>query len=197
MGSRALPRRPCDGFTVVELMVVILIVALTLTYGLPAFDGLMDRYRIKSAADTLHSDLQFARSEAIRANSDACVGFATGGAWCYGMNLASTASSCEVSACDCTIADPADAQYCSLRRVTSADLPQIKLPAAGNVTFPGNVTGFEPTRGTTALSTAGSALAGGATFESTGGRRATVNVNAIGRASACSPTDSVPGLPSC
>jgi type IV fimbrial biogenesis protein FimT len=193
-----LPRRRNDqGFTIVELMIVILIVAVLLVLGVPAFNDLVDEYRIKSAADSLHSDLQFARSEAIRTNSNVCIGFATGANWCYGMNLTASTAYCDTSTCDCSISNTADAQYCSLKRATSTDFPGVAMPAAGNVTFPANVTGFEPLRGLTGVASGGAALSGSVRFDSSRGRQATVTLTPIGRASVCSPTDSVPGYPAC
>src|SRR5262249_52846602 len=94
-----LPGKYEIGVTAIELMAVLMIVAILLVIGVPSLNELIDRHRIKSAIDTLHTDLQFARAEAIRSNGRACVGFTSGSNWCYGMNL-STGTTCDGGTCD-------------------------------------------------------------------------------------------------
>ncbi len=75
------------GFTLIELMIVIVIVAIFVTVGVPSFQNLIRENRLATQANELVSSLHFARSEAIKrrlpvaicrtANGTACV---TGGA---------------------------------------------------------------------------------------------------------------------
>jgi type IV fimbrial biogenesis protein FimT len=53
-----------NGFTLVELMVVIAITALMLAIGLPAFSTWKHRHDVESQMNQLYGDLQFARSTA-------------------------------------------------------------------------------------------------------------------------------------
>jgi type IV fimbrial biogenesis protein FimT len=55
-----------SGFTLVELMVVITIVAILLVVGVPSYRYVTNSNRISSEVNGLLSDLQFARSEAIK-----------------------------------------------------------------------------------------------------------------------------------
>jgi type IV fimbrial biogenesis protein FimT len=56
------------GFTLIELMVVLVIAGLALTLALPAFQGMAARHQLNTvAADMLHA-IQLARSEALRRN---------------------------------------------------------------------------------------------------------------------------------
>jgi len=57
------------GFTALELVVAIAIVAILLGVGAPAMRDLIASQRVRSAANDLYSDLTFARSEAIKRNA--------------------------------------------------------------------------------------------------------------------------------
>ena len=64
------------GFTLIELMVVIAVVAVILTLAAPSFYGFILKQRLKSITAQLVTDLQFARSEAAARNSPVRVRFA-------------------------------------------------------------------------------------------------------------------------
>jgi type IV fimbrial biogenesis protein FimT len=57
------------GFSLIEVLVVLLLVGLLLTLGLPAFSGWMQNLQVRSAADSIQNGLQVARAEAIRRNT--------------------------------------------------------------------------------------------------------------------------------
>ena len=55
-----------QGFTLVELMVTIAILAILATIGLPSFQRLIADYRVSAQANSVQGLLQFARSEAVK-----------------------------------------------------------------------------------------------------------------------------------
>jgi type IV fimbrial biogenesis protein FimT len=54
------------GFTAIELMVVISIVAILTALAAPSFTPLIESWRVREAAEQLRSTLSYARSEAIK-----------------------------------------------------------------------------------------------------------------------------------
>uniref|UniRef100_UPI0030FB81FF GspH/FimT family pseudopilin n=1 Tax=uncultured Acidovorax sp. TaxID=158751 RepID=UPI0030FB81FF len=54
------------GFTAIELMVVVAILAILTALAAPSFTPLIERWRVMQAVDGLQSTLYFARSEAIK-----------------------------------------------------------------------------------------------------------------------------------
>ncbi|MFD1217984.1 GspH/FimT family pseudopilin [Microbulbifer celer] len=55
-----------NGFTLVELMVVIAVLGIILAIGVPSFRAMIQDYRIVTTTDEISSVLQFARAEAVR-----------------------------------------------------------------------------------------------------------------------------------
>ena len=56
------------GFSLIEMMVAVAVLAILLTIGLPAFGGLIDNQRLDSSAESLMRSVQFTRGEAARRN---------------------------------------------------------------------------------------------------------------------------------
>ncbi len=78
--------RRARGFTMIELMIVVVIVAVLATIALPNLQDVVARTRLKTAASDLHTSLVFARSEAIKRNCQINVVPAIGG-WVQGWSV--------------------------------------------------------------------------------------------------------------
>lgn len=72
------------GFTLIELMIVIAIVAIFVVVGVPNFQNLIKDNRLSTQANSLVSSLQLARSEALKLRSPVTVCRSTDGAACAG-----------------------------------------------------------------------------------------------------------------
>ena len=58
--------RPQRGFTIIELLIVIVILGVLAALAAPSFSDSIKRYRVGSVRDSMTASIQWARSEAIR-----------------------------------------------------------------------------------------------------------------------------------
>jgi Tfp pilus assembly protein FimT len=58
-----------SGFTLMQLVLVIVLLAIVTAAGVPNFLSWLPKYRLKSAARDLYSNLQLAKMSAVRANT--------------------------------------------------------------------------------------------------------------------------------
>ena len=72
-----------DGFTLIELMVVMSILAVLASLAAPSMSKLIATQRLRSAAGDMHLALVKARSEAVKRNKDVTIS-AQGGSWAAG-----------------------------------------------------------------------------------------------------------------
>ncbi len=78
--------RPVTGFTLVELMIVVIVVGVLAAVAAPSFADLIRSQRVKTAANDLASALIFARSEAVKRNADVTVS-KSGSSWSDGWTV--------------------------------------------------------------------------------------------------------------
>ena len=74
------------GFTLIELMIVMLIVAIFVVVGVPNFQNLISDNRLSTQANSLVSSMQLARSEALKLRTTISICRTTDGASCVGTN---------------------------------------------------------------------------------------------------------------
>ena len=99
------------GFTLIELMIVIAIIGIIASMAMPSFQDTIERNRLKEAAESLKSDLMFARTEAIKQSTNLNVSIAiNGSSWCYGIDDDNTSCDCSTSG-DCAIKTTDGSQF--------------------------------------------------------------------------------------
>ena len=81
------------GFTLIEMLIVLAILAIIATLTAPALGLIVEKNAIRSVAERIKSDLQWTRTEAIKSSQNLTISFQQTGA-CYGIDIQS---------CDCTI----------------------------------------------------------------------------------------------
>jgi prepilin-type N-terminal cleavage/methylation domain-containing protein len=69
------PRFRQGGFSLIELLVVVAVIAIIAAVGLPNLAGYIRNYKIRGAAKSVGSEIQAARSKAIMTNTNAGVFF--------------------------------------------------------------------------------------------------------------------------
>ncbi|MNQ92872.1 hypothetical protein D3C85_1083100 [compost metagenome] len=73
----------CRGFTLIELIVVLLVLVILVTIGGPSFSATLDRIRVQKTAEFLEQLMNTARSEALRRNTNVYLDV-SGSAFCLG-----------------------------------------------------------------------------------------------------------------
>lgn len=86
--------RHMRGFTLLEVMVVVAIIAVLAALAGPSFTPLIERWRVRSAAEALTSTFYYARSEAIKRGGGINID-ATGG-WDHGWKVTHTQGSATI-----------------------------------------------------------------------------------------------------
>ncbi|WP_372971439.1 GspH/FimT family pseudopilin [Marinobacter sp.] len=73
------------GFTLIELMVVVAVLAIVATVAVPSFQQLIENNRLATESNRILSAISFARSEAVRVGDDVSLTADSGGfdeGWC-------------------------------------------------------------------------------------------------------------------
>lgn len=89
------------GFTIIELMVVILVSAVLVAFASPLFLDVRERSVVRGASGDLVAAVTQAKLEAAKRNNDVTVSVrGSGAAWCVGLQVGQTGCNCLTSTCD-------------------------------------------------------------------------------------------------
>ncbi len=126
-----------QGFTLIEAMIVIAIVAIVLSLAVPSFNDFFEKNRLKRAAEEVYGLVTKARAEGVIRSADMSIDVDTG-EWCVGY---------AVGACDCTAAS-------CVVPVAGTDVTQVVSGAVNfsgvtiTESFTGTSTTFDSVKGT-------------------------------------------------
>jgi len=167
------------GFTMVELMVTLAVLAILLAMAVPSFRDFAERSALRGAADNVIGVIAVAREDAVKRDSLVRVDFkAVGTGFCVGTipvaSVTAAGCDCSVSGTTCTVAFPANAG--ELRSVNLIGSPDF----GGDMAFV-----IDPKTGMLATLTD----TGSIEMTVPRGYGLGVQVNAMGRASLCAPAD--------
>lgn len=187
--------KKASGFTLIELMVTVAVLAIILAVAIPSFQAFFERGRLKGATDEVVAVLATARGESVKTGRNVTVAFGgTADAWCVGANQAVTPASGSPYQnsveCDCTATNECLVDGVE-RVVRSSSHPGVKLVALPD---PDSIT-FDSKQG--ALTDLGGL---NAVFKSPDENyQLELEVSALGQTRSCVPAGqkAMPGVPSC
>ena len=191
--NHAMKRTTNRGFTLLELMIVMVIVAIGVALAVPSYRDTMERRETTSQAEQLSAFLSYAQSEAVKRNEMISIqlSYTDANNWCVGANEGNTG-------CDCTETDSGSVNFCSINDVAKimSSATQTKssmLSHETDTTFT-----FDPIRGTMASSDLG--LDHGFVLQSDNANwQLTVDIGVTGRIRICNADSdkAVPGFQTC
>lgn len=181
------------GFTLLELMIVMVIVAIGVALAVPSYRDVIERRETTSQAEQLSAFIAYAQSEAVKSNEMISVQLMHTNAndWCIGASEGD-------SGCDCTETLSTATGFCSLNGVAKimSSATQTTSSMLSHTTDTTLV--FDPVRGTMISSDLGTTH--GFTLQSDNTHWALqVDIGVTGRIRICNPDSdkAVPGFKSC
>jgi type IV fimbrial biogenesis protein FimT len=122
------------GFTLVELMIGLAIVAVTLAIAIPSYSTWILNAKLRTAAESMQTGLQLARAEAVSRNAPVSLTMGTGSSWTVGCVTTTTA-------CPATIQSRATGDGSSTAVTVSSTATTITFDNLGRMTAPVPATG--------------------------------------------------------
>lgn len=202
------------GFTLVELLIVVAVLAVVLTLAAPSFRDMIEMQRLRGTSAQLTTDIQFARSEAVSRQEVVQITFNSGasGMTCYMVHTCAGPTDGPMS-CRCECSAPLGSR-CSPGR---QEIRTVQLPAADGVrvvTVPSqqfsmapNIARFDPRDGSMAAFYVGVGSgameppqivwAEAALTRPSNPPKLRTMISLAGRPSVCTPGGRVNGVPSC
>lgn len=167
------------GFTLIEMMIVVVILGIVAAIAVPSFNSYFERERVKRAAEDIYGLILQAKSEGPIRDTNMSVSV-NSGAWCVGFS-ATPGCACNTNSCRINVATATGANGV-VQVVSGADYPNVAIAGISGTTF-------DRLRGT--ASTAGNITV------SSGGSSLQIQISSEGRVRLCRPGGNSTGYKSC
>ena len=145
------------GFTLIELMITVVIVAIGVSLAVPSWNNLVQKRRTTGGAEEIAAFLASAQSEAVKRNELVTVTIQRNGAgtdWCVGAINETQMDIVVETHCHCNQDDPARDKYCEFddgqpRRITQDGFEKfaMDLAAVAGIANDHFFFSFDPVRG--------------------------------------------------
>jgi prepilin-type N-terminal cleavage/methylation domain-containing protein len=144
------------GFTIIELMIVVGVLAILMSLALPSYRTLIEKRQVTSGAQQFAAFISSAKMEAVMRNQNVRLSrkVANDGSWCVGF-ASYAANAAPDAACDCTIEVASDTGACAVKNLNNG-LPELRvfddvrfnaIAKLNGVDVAGTVVSFDPIRG--------------------------------------------------
>lgn len=130
------------GFTIIELMIVIGVIAIITSLALPSYRTIIEKRQVTSGAEQLGAFLSAVQMEAVKRSENISVSYSrTDDTWCVGITTG-------LAACDCSETDSTQTDFCQIDG-------QARVFNESNLNYPGVMNAmngdgafvFDPARG--------------------------------------------------